>query len=110
MRVEIKTNGGSFEHTLPIANKDGSGILLMMPAIYYAFNASCAMSYYGENCSTFCVGANNDAQGHYTCDDNGGVVCLEGYVNWPSSSNRCSRCIMNCPTESGEYHIINREF
>jgi len=63
--------------------------------ISYSYNASCAMSYYGENCSTHCVGADSDAQGHYICDEDGNVVCLEGYIDGPSSSLRCnSKCTL----------------
>ena len=40
----------------------------------------CAENYYGADCSVFCK-AKDDFTGHYTCDEDGEKVCLEGFTN-----------------------------
>lgn len=39
----------------------------------------CGTNYYGPQCETYCMDA-DDCTGHYTCDpDTGAQVCLEGW-------------------------------
>ena len=43
------------------------------------FSIDCEDDYYGRDCSTFCV-ARDNANGHYTCDeDDGSQICLPNY-------------------------------
>ena len=46
------------------------------------FQRTCDANYYGVSCFTYCVPANNDADGHFTCDaSDGSKLCLPGYSN-----------------------------
>ena len=53
------------------------------------FQVSCAVNYYGTDCSIFCVDT-DDNSGHYTCNSDGGIVCNEGYIN---ETSNCTECI-----------------
>ncbi len=45
-----------------------------------SFKVECAQFYYGLDCTTFCEPMDNSS-GHYSCDDNGNKVCLDGWVD-----------------------------
>ncbi len=49
------------------------------------FKLECAQLYYGSNCATFCQ-PTDDSSGHYSCDENGGKVCLP---EWMDVSTNC---------------------
>ena len=49
------------------------------------FRVICNTNYYGSDCRTFCR-PRNDSTGHYTCDEDGNRVCLDGYTD---VSNDC---------------------
>ena len=55
--------------------KDYSGILNLN-----VFRVYCAKNYYGGDCNTFCVPADDSFKGHYKCDLATGVkICLKGW-------------------------------
>ena len=39
---------------------------------------SCTENFFPPNCTIFCE-ERDDAQGHYTCDSEGNIVCRDGY-------------------------------
>ncbi len=39
---------------------------------------TCSQNYYGPDCSRFCI-ETNDSSGHYSCDNEGNIVCNDGY-------------------------------
>ena len=43
------------------------------------FNLLCDQFYYGAKCEVFCQ-PHNDTRGHYTCDEQGNIVCNRGYT------------------------------
>ena len=45
------------------------------------FRVMCHDKYYGRNCTIFCEAQDDDVNGHYSCNRDGSVVCLEGYEN-----------------------------
>ena len=49
--------------------------------IAIAYLSYCSINYYGNDCSVYCLESNSDNTGYYTCDNNGGKVCKEGYTN-----------------------------
>ena len=59
-----------------------------------AFRLSCSANYYGDDCSKFCQSRYDDL-GHYTCDEQGNIVCKSGYMD---ESTNCVQCIplTNC--------------
>ena len=54
------------------------------------FRVMCQQDYYGADCGTFCVAQNDDVNGHYTCNRNGSIQCLEGFEN-PQNNCRDSK-------------------
>lgn len=44
---------------------------------------------YGEDCSVPCESHDNDTLGHFTCNSDGEMVCLEGYQNPDSNCTEC---------------------
>ena len=46
----------------------------------------CQENFYGTNCDTFCLAQDDDMNGHYTCDDDGTILCRPGFEN---TSNNC---------------------
>ena len=44
-----------------------------------SFRVTCVTNYYGVNCATYCVAMDDDVNGHYSCDTNGGKNCLDGW-------------------------------
>ena len=52
------------------------------------FYIDCEDDYYGSDCSTFCL-AQDNANGHYTCDeDDGSQICLPNYYG-PECRRHC---------------------
>ena len=45
------------------------------------FRVTCQRDYYGRNCSTFCIAQNDDSFGHFSCNQDGTIQCLEGFQN-----------------------------
>ena len=50
------------------------------------FRVMCHKNYYGRNCTVFCEAQDNDVNGHYSCNSDGSLRCLEGYEN---PENQC---------------------
>ena len=53
------------------------------------FRVVCSEDYYGPNCTTFCTPMDN-LQGHFSCDQNGTIVCNPGYTN---TMTNCVECV-----------------
>ena len=49
----------------------------------------CTDGFYGANCDRFCKPINTSSDGHYTCDDDGNIVCLPGYTD---NTTACIMC------------------
>ncbi len=62
-----------------------------------SFKVNCAQFYYGSNCRTFCQ-PTDDSSGHYSCDENGGKVCL------PEWMDVTTNCITRTYTSVREYY------
>lgn len=58
-------------------------------ALEMRFQVSCAINYYGSDCSTICMPV-DDSTGHYRCTQNGTIECLSGYQN---AQSNCTECI-----------------
>lgn len=69
--------------------------------IRLAFRLSCAENFYGDDCTRSCVGRNDDV-GHYTCDSNGDVVCLEGFQEESTNCMQCTLAAKCC-----KFHNVN---
>ena len=66
--------------------------------IVFTFQVLCARNYYGDSCNTFCLEADDDINGHYTCNLlNGEKDCRPGYRN---PTNNCNTGIYTQPTRS----------
>ena len=50
------------------------------------FRVNCGENFYGSQCNIFCEPTDNST-GHYTCNSNGGKVCLDG---WTDASSDCT--------------------
>lgn len=55
------------------------------------FQLSCTENFYGENCTRYCVGR-DDEDGHFTCDINGTPACLEGFQD---EATNCVQCVLS---------------
>ena len=51
------------------------------------FRVTCQREYYGRNCSIICIAQNDDTFGHFTCNQDGTIQCLEGFQN---PQNNCT--------------------
>lgn len=52
--------------------------LCMQRSVAYRVRVQCADHYYNATCTKFCR-PRNDIFGHYTCDENGDKVCIQGW-------------------------------
>ena len=59
--------------------------------VQLAFRLQCSPHYYGEDCSRYCIDTNDDT-GHYSCDEAGDKLCLDGYQN---PVTNCTECILS---------------
>ena len=53
-----------------------------------SFDLACVHNSYGSDC-IYCLAADSDDSGHYTCLSDGSKQCLPGYVN---ASTNCTMC------------------
>ena len=44
-----------------------------------SYRLLCSEHYYGKECSVYCKAQDSDEDGHFTCDEQGNVVCNDGY-------------------------------
>ncbi len=56
-----------------------------------SFELECGEGFYGSDCGVFCIPRDNDL-GHFTCDSNGNIMCLEGFNN---TSTNCTQCLLS---------------
>lgn len=45
------------------------------------FRLQCDPNFFGNDCSKYCMDTDRIGSGHYSCDENGNKVCLEGWSN-----------------------------
>lgn len=45
------------------------------------FRVTCQRDYYGSDCSIFCIAQNDDSFGHFSCNEDGTIECLNGFQN-----------------------------
>ena len=64
--------------------------ILNRVTVQMRFRVMCQQDYYGADCSAFCVAQNDDVNGHYACNRDGSIQCLEGFEN-PSNNCRDSK-------------------
>ena len=57
----------------------------------YEYRIMCSNHYYGNDCDTLCR-PRNDQFGHYTCDNNGNKICLDGWQKDPNNSEAGDYC------------------
>ena len=60
--------------------------------VHMRFRVSCQTNFYGQDCDTFCVPQDDDINGHYTCNSDGSIMCLDGYEH-PENNCRDSKCV-----------------
>lgn len=58
----------------------------------------CPQNYYGVNCSKYCVAQSNCISGHFSCDNNGNLVCEANWI-WPNCTKKSIAAIgdPDCP-------------
>ena len=72
-------------------------------SIVVSFSVTRSDNYYGEFCDLLCE-ARNDSRGHYTCDSEGNIVCLSGFMdplnfcNTTCPGGMCKFCTLMCNT------------
>ena len=54
--------------------------------ITLSFQLVCQTNFYGRDCATYCVPADDDINGYFTCGPNGERICRNG---WQDPGNRC---------------------
>ncbi|XP_072165055.1 protein jagged-1b-like [Diadema setosum] len=67
----------------------------------YRIRLQCDENFYGSACMNFCQ-PRDDVFGHYTCDENGGKVCFEG---WTGSNCMIAICRKGCHAIYGYCHL-----
>ena len=77
--VNLELQRGLFTTATTVEGDLGVG------SISLGLRVFCANNHFGDGCNVMCEGA-NDVGGHYTCDSEGNVVCLPGFVD---PSNKC---------------------
>lgn len=70
-----------------------------LASLSYSYRVTCQPNYYGEQCNILCR-PRDDVYGHYTCSQQGSVVCLPGwqgsYCLDPICSPGCNKFQGNC--------------
>nr|XP_014264461.2 delta-like protein C isoform X4 [Maylandia zebra] len=59
--------------------------------LHYSYHVVCKEFYHGEACSAYCR-PRNDTFGHYTCDKEGKINCLEGWKGEYCTVAICAGC------------------
>ena len=57
--------------------------------ITLSFQLICQPGFYDRDCATYCVPADDDVNGHFTCGPNGKKICRNG---WQDPGNHCLTC------------------
>lgn len=55
----------------------------------YSYHVFCDEYYFGDGCAEYCR-PRDDTLGHYTCDEEGNRICLEGWKGNYCSERKCS--------------------
>ena len=72
-----------------------------------SFRLTCKGNFYGTDCATFCEQTDHDTLGHFSCDENGNRVCLDGYTD-PTTNCVTMSCDSECAGEFGiELHMLH---
>ena len=96
LTVPISLNPAS-DNSQPVTiyqNPSGQGQFLRL-----AFQLTCAENFYSEDCSRFCLGR-DDEGGHYSCDETGAIICLEGF-----EGDNCMQCILAPECCKSDLHV-----
>ena len=64
--------------------------------LFLSIELSCAEHFYGPDCAKFCQPNDDDERGHYSCDNSGNIICLEGFQNEAANCTECSLAIGCC--------------
>ena len=69
-------------------NETYTGINMMVNRVVLdmRFRVMCQQDYYGADCTRFCIAQNDSANGYYTCNSDGTILCREGFRN---TNNNC---------------------
>lgn len=62
----------------------------------YRVRVQCADHYYNATCTKFCR-PRNDIFGHYTCDENGDKVCIQGWKGVDCETGECFCFLLENP-------------
>lgn len=63
------------------------------------FELECIQGFYGPDCGLMCTPRDDDL-GHFTCNSNGTIECLDGFTD---TSTNCTQCLLSercCKTPS----------
>jgi hypothetical protein len=63
-------------------------------------NISCDHHYYGSQCQIYCQPQDDDINGHFTCDEEGEIVCRSGY-QMPQTNCTTPICQPSCNSSNG---------
>lgn len=63
----------------------------------YSYHVFCDEYYFGDGCADYCR-PRDDTLGHYTCDEEGNRICLEGWKGNYCSERRCYLCASSSQT------------
>ena len=66
----------------------------------YSYHVFCDEYYFGDGCAEYCR-PRDDTLGHYTCDEEGSRICLEGW-----KGNYCSECKFNPPPHHPRFGLV----
>ena len=64
------------------------------------FKVWCGQHYYTQSCSVYCKAQDDNVEGHYNCNSEGGKVCLTGWSD-PDNINCLTRERMHTVTADG---------
>ena len=84
--LESLNTSSEFSEEMNYRNTPNGRITLTM-----RFRVQCTGGYEGRHCD--CLSHNDDINGHYNCQEEGGISCLPGYTN---TSNFCrqGKCML----------------
>lgn len=80
----------------------------------YSFHVFCDDFYFGDGCADYCR-PRDDTLGHYTCDEEGNRICLQGWKgNYCSERESHTGCCpsaheqhyFTCNSKSNSRHLI----
>lgn len=63
----------------------------------YSYHVFCDEYYFGDGCADYCR-PRDDTLGHYTCDEEGNRICLEGWKGNYCSERECLLKITCAPS------------